>query len=125
MRNDEHQSIRVPYGYSVHGREEIAAVTTVLEGNTALGANTTEFETKIAQMFGKRHGVMVNSGSSANLLAFELLNLPKGSEVITPLLTFATTVTPIVQKGLVPVFLDVELNTYLIDTRRIETAISP
>ena len=96
----------------------------VLEGNTALGANTKEFENKIAQMFGKKYGVMVNSGSSANLLAFELLNLPHGSEVITPLLTFATTVAPIVQKRLVPVFVDVELDTYLINTRRVERAIS-
>src|SRR5262249_12364513 len=109
MRRDEHKSARVPYGYSVHGGEEIAAVVKVLEGNTALGANTKEFENKIAQIFGKEYGVMVNSGSSANLLAFELLNLPQGSEVITPLLTFATTVAPIVQKGLVPVFVDVEL----------------
>jgi CDP-6-deoxy-D-xylo-4-hexulose-3-dehydrase len=124
MKNNDHQSIRVPYGYSVHGKEEIAAVARVLEGNTALGANTMEFESKIAQMFGKKHGIMVNSGSSANLLAFELLDLPQGSEVITPLLTSATTVAPIVQKGLVPVFVDVELNTYLVDTRRVERAIS-
>ena len=67
---------------------------------------------------------MVNSGSSANLLAFELLNLPKGSEVITPLLTFATTVAPIVQKGLVPVFVDVDLDTYLINIDQLEQAIT-
>ena len=124
MRNNDHQPVRVPYGYSLHGKEEIAAVGRVLEGNTALGANTTQFESKVAQMFGKKHGIMVNSGSSANLLAFELLDLPQGSEVITPLLTFATTVAPIVQKGLVPVFVDVELNTYLINSRRVEKAIS-
>lgn len=124
MRNNDHQPVRVPYGYSLHGKEEIAAVGRVLEGNTALGANTTQFESKVAQMFGKKHGVMVNSGSSANLLAFELLDLPQGSEVITPLLTFATTVGPIVQKGLVPVFVDVELKTYLINSRQVEKAIS-
>src|SRR6266480_2358598 len=124
MEKNKCKSIRVPYGYSVHGKEEITAVVKVLEGNTALGANTKEFENKIAQMFGKKYGVMVNSGSSANLLAFELLNLPHGSEVITPLLTFATTVAPIVQKRLVPVFVDVELDTYLINTRRVERAIS-
>lgn len=67
---------------------------------------------------------MVNSGSSANLLAFELLNLPKGSEVITPLLTFATTVAPIIQKGLVPVFVDVDLDTYLINIDELEKAIT-
>ena len=124
MKKNQHKSIRVPYGYSVHGKEEIAAVVKVLGGNTALGANAKEFENKIAQMFGKKYGIMVNSGSSANLLAFELLNLPRGSEVITPLLTFATTVAPIVQKGLVPVFVDVDLDTYLINNRRVRKAIS-
>jgi len=67
---------------------------------------------------------MVNSGSSANLLAFELLDLPRGSEVITPLLTFATTVAPIIQKGLVPVFIDVESDTFLIDIAQIEKNIT-
>ena len=124
MKENQRQSIRVAYGYSVHGKEEIAAVVKVLEGNTAIGANTKEFENKIAQMFGKKYGVMVNSGSSANLLAIELLNLPQGSEVITPLLTFATTVAPIVQKGLVPVFVDVDLDTYLINDRRVRKAIT-
>jgi CDP-6-deoxy-D-xylo-4-hexulose-3-dehydrase len=124
MKENQRKSIRVPYGFSVHGEEEIAAVVKVLKGNTALGANAKEFENKIAQMFGKKYGVMVNSGSSANLLAFELLNLPKGSEVITPLLTFATTVAPIVQKGLVPVFVDVDLDTYLINHRQVTKAIT-
>lgn len=118
------KSIRVPYGLSVHGKEEIAAVVKVLEGNTALGDKTLEFEKKIARLFGKKSGVMVNSGSSANLLAFELLNLPRGSEVITPLLTFATTVTPLVQKGLAPVFIDVVRDTYLIDIDQIEKNIT-
>jgi CDP-6-deoxy-D-xylo-4-hexulose-3-dehydrase len=118
------QGIRVPYGFSVHGQEEIDAVVKVLKGNTALGDKTKEFENKIAKMFGKKYGVMVNSGSSANLLAFELLNLPKGSEVITPILTFATTVAPIVQKGLVPVFVDVEPQTYIANLDQVEKAIT-
>lgn len=118
------QTMRVPYGLSVHGKEEINAVVKVLEGNTALGANAKEFEEKIAKMFGKKYGCMVNSGSSANLLAFELLDLPKGSEVITPLLTFSTVVAPIVQKGLVPVFVDIDEDTYLINIDQLEKAIS-
>lgn len=117
-------SMRVPYGFSVHGQEEINAVVSVLRGNTALGDKTTEFEAKIAKVLGKKYGVMVNSGSSANLLAFELLNLPKGSEVITPILTFATTVAPIVQKGLVPVFVDVDPATYIINMEQVERAIT-
>jgi CDP-6-deoxy-D-xylo-4-hexulose-3-dehydrase len=118
------ESIRVPYGLSVHGPDEIKAVVEVLKGNTALGKRTEEFEQKIAKMFGKKYGVMVNSGSSANLLAFELLNLPKGSEVITPLLTFATTLTPIIQKGLVPVFVDVDLDTFVVNPQAVKKAIS-
>jgi CDP-6-deoxy-D-xylo-4-hexulose-3-dehydrase len=122
MKNTK--KIRVPYGFSVHGKEEIDAVVKVLKGNTALGDKTKEFEGKIAKMFGKKYGVMVNSGSSANLLAFEILDLPKGSEVITPILTFATTVAPIIQKGLVPVFVDVDPNTYIPNIDQIEKAIT-
>lgn len=116
--------MRVPYGFSVHGQEEIDAVVAVLKGNSALGEKTIEFEKKIAALFGKEYGVMVNSGSSANLLAFELLNLPPGTEVITPILTFATTVAPIVQKGLVPVFVDVDPTTFIVNLEQVEKAIS-
>lgn len=120
----QNNGIRVPYGFSKHGKEEIAAVVKVLEGNTAFGANGKEFEEKVAAMFGKKYGIMVNSGSSANLLAFEILQLPPGSEVITPLLTFSTTVAPLVQKGLVPVFVDVDLDTYQINIDQVEKAIN-
>ncbi len=116
--------LRVPYGFSVHGKEEINAVVGVLKKNTALGDYTKRFENKIAKLFGKKYGVMVNSGSSANLLALEILNLPKGSEVITPILTFATTVAPIIQKGLVPVFVDVDKNTFLANMDQVEKAIT-
>ena len=118
------ENMRVPYGLSVHGQEEIDAVVAVLKGNTALGDKVKELEDRVAKMFGKKYGVMVNSGSSANLLAFELLNLPKGSEVITPILTFSTTVAPIVQKGLVPVFVDIEPQTYIVDIAQVEKAIN-
>jgi CDP-4-dehydro-6-deoxyglucose reductase, E1 len=124
MNKNNNQKIRVPYGFSVHGQEEIDAVVEVLKGNTAVGEKTSEFEDKIAKMFGKRYGVMVNSGSSANLLAFELLNLPRGSEVITPALTFSTVVAPIVQKGLTPVFVDVDPTTYVVNPKDVEKAIS-
>lgn len=125
MKNQKIETkMRVPYGFSVHGKEEIVAVVSVLKANTALGDKTKEFEAKISKMFGKKFGVMVNSGSSANLLAFELLNLPKGSEVITPLLTFATTVAPIIQKGLVPVFVDVDPATYVVNMEQVEKAIT-
>ena len=124
MKKQNQPKMRVPYGLSVHGKEEINAVVKVLKGNTALGDRTREFERKIAKMFGKKYGVMVNSGSSANLLAFELLKLPKGSEVITPILTWATTVAPIVQKGLVSVFVDVDPYTFIVNIEQVEKAIT-
>lgn len=124
MAKAKKAKIRVPYGFSVHGKAEIDAVVEVLKGNTALGEKTIAFEKKVSSLFGKKHGVMVNSGSSANLLAFELLNLPKGSEVITPILTFATVVGPIIQKGLVPVFVDVDPSTYIVNIKQIEKAIT-
>lgn len=124
MANEKQTKLRVPYGFSVHGQEEIDAVVEVLKGNTALGDKTTALEEKVAKMFGKQYGVMVNSGSSANLLAFELLNLPRGSEVITPILTFATVVAPIVQKGLVPVFVDVDPTTYIVNLDQVKKAIT-
>lgn len=120
------KGIRVPYALTVYGKEEIAAVNRVLGDPTKIvaGPAVKEFEQKISRILGKRHGIMVNSGSSANLLAIDILNIPLGSEVITPVLTFATTVTPLVQKGLVPVFVDIVPGTYQIDIRQIESLIT-
>ena len=67
---------------------------------------------------------MVYSGSSAILLAFEIMNLPENSEVITPILTFSTTLSPIVKKNLIPVFVDVEPETYIVNIDEIEKAIT-
>jgi len=106
---------RVPYGLSVHGNPEIRAVINVLKKSTQMGKNVYEFEKKISKLFNKKYGLMVNSGSSALLLAMEVLNLPKGSEVITPSLTFSTTVSYIVRNGLIPVFVDVREGTYCIN----------
>ena len=118
-------TMRVPYGQTVHGEEEIAAVVEVLRTSTQMGTRVRTFETRIAELFAKRHGVMVNSGSSALYLAAELLALPKGAEVVTPVLTFATTVAPLVRSGLVPSFVDVEPDTFNIDVAQIEAAITP
>ncbi len=116
--------IRVPYAMTVHGEEEIEAVVRVLRTSTQMGPNTREFEAKIAAEFSKTHGVMVNSGSSALFLGMEVLGLPPGGEVITPALTFATTVGSIVKNGLVPAFVDVEPDTYVIDAARVEAMIT-
>ena len=115
---------RIPYALAVHDEDEENAVLEVIKNHqTIIGKRVREFENKIASLFGKKFGVMVNSGSSANLLAIEILNLPKNSEVITPVLTFATTIAPIIQKQLIPVFVDVEPETYLINVNDIEKMI--
>src|SRR3989344_3377289 len=117
--------LRISHALASHGREEEKRVLKVLrEHRTIIGRETQEFESRVANIFGKKYGIMVNSGSSANLLAIELLNLPRGSEVITPVLTFATTVAPLVQKGLIPVFVDVVEGKYTIDEDKLEAAIS-
>lgn len=117
--------LRVPYALAVHGKEERENVLAVLdEHRTNIGIEVAKFESSVSKSFGTKHGVMVNSGSSANLLALSLLNLPAGSEIITPLLTFSTTISPMVQLGLIPVFIDVLPGTYVIDIDKIESAIT-
>jgi CDP-4-dehydro-6-deoxyglucose reductase, E1 len=116
--------IHVPYGKSVHGEEEIAAVVSVLRSSTQMGKSVREMEEKISTLFNKEFGIMLNSGSSANYLAIELLKLPEFSEVITPVLTFSTTVAPLIKNKLVPVFVDVELDTFNIDVEQLESLIT-
>ena len=111
-------SHKVFYAQAIYGQEEIDAVIDVLKNRPLQlmsGPSVAEFETRVAELFGKSMGLMVNSGSSANLLAISALNLPAGSEVITPALTFSTTVAPLLQNGLLPTFVDIEEDTYNID----------
>ena len=118
---------KIYYGYAVYDRKEINAVNEVLtKSNLTLidGPSVKLFEKNVAKLFGKRFGLMVNSGSSANLLAIASLKLKKGSEIITPTLTFSTTVAPIYQLGMVPHFVDVEMNKFIINTEQIEKAIN-
>jgi CDP-6-deoxy-D-xylo-4-hexulose-3-dehydrase len=119
---------RIEYAGSVHDEQEISACLEVLRGGaTALriGRNVRAFEAGVAALFGKRRGVMCNSGSSALYLAVELLDLPRGAEIVTSPLTFSTDIAPMVRAGLVPVFVDVEPDTYQIDVARIEAGIGP
>jgi len=118
------KNLRVPYGLSVHGKDEIKAVTKVLKSSTQMGKNVSIFEKKISKLFSKKYGLMVNSGSSALMLAMETLDIPEGSEVITPALTFSTTVGYIVRNKLVPVFVDVEEGTYCINENKIKDLIT-
>ncbi len=116
---------KITYAKAVHGEEELKAVTGVLKSHaTAMGVNVREFESRVAALFGKKNGVMVNSGSSANTIAARLLSLPKGSEIITPVLTFSTTIAPFVQQGVVPAFVDALQGTYQIDVNKIEEMIT-
>ncbi len=119
---------RIEYAGSVHDEEEIEAVVSVLRGGATglrIGKHVREMERLVAEAFGKRRGIMVNSGSSALYLAVELLGLEPGDEIVTAAVTFSTDIAPMVRSGLVPVFVDVTEDTYQIDVDRIESAIGP
>ncbi len=119
---------RIEYAGSVHDEEEVEAVLSVLRGGATalrLGKHTREMERLVAEQFGKGHGVMVNSGSSALYLAVELLDLEPGDEILTPALTFSTDIASILRAGLVPLLVDVTEDTYQVDVDRIEAAIGP
>lgn len=123
----EERHIRtLPPAGAIQDEREIEAVMNVLRsGNLFIGENVARFENEVSTLLGKEHGVMVNSGSSALLLAVGLLDLEPGDEVITSVLTFSTDVSSIVQQGLIPVFVDVEPDTFQIDVNRIPEMIGP
>ncbi len=118
---------RVLYAQAAHGEAEIAAVMGVLRGGPQalrIGPNVAEMERRVAALFGKSQGLMCNSGSSALMLAFALLDLPRGSEVITSPLTFSTDIGSLYHLGLTPVFVDVEADTFNADVSRIEEMVT-
>ena len=118
---------RIFYGKAVYDNKEVNAAIKVLKNKSLSlidGPSVKDLEKKISKIFGKKFGLMVNSGSSANLLALASLGLKRGSEVITPTLTFSTTVAPIYQLGLIPHFIDVEKNTFTAKLSQIERAIN-
>lgn len=117
--------IHVPYGKAVYGEKEIEAVMQVLRTTTQMGKHVRRMEERVAALYAKNYGIMVNSGSSALYLAADLMNFEPGTEIITPTLTFSTTVAPIVKKGWIPVFIDVEEGTYNVDVNKVEEMISP
>lgn len=114
---------KVLYAKAVYGWREIWAVAKSLITNSFLsvGPLSAKFENEVSKLFGKKYGVFVNSGSSANLLVTQII--PKG-EVITPALTFATTLTPLLQAGLTPVFVDSDIQTFLPRIEDIEAKIT-
>jgi CDP-6-deoxy-D-xylo-4-hexulose-3-dehydrase len=117
----------------VFGQQEISsAMQASADFWLTSGPYTEKFESRFAKFVGMRHAFMVNSGSSANLLALSALTSPKlgeralrpGDEVITVAAGFPTTVTPILQNGLVPVYVDVDLATYVANESALEAAVS-
>jgi CDP-6-deoxy-D-xylo-4-hexulose-3-dehydrase len=104
-----------PNKKEAYGDAEIKAVVDCLNDGwlAGFGPRSIEFEQKVSALFGKKHGLFVNSGSSAIILGLNALNLAKGDEVITPACTFSTTLAPVIQCGLCPVFCDVEVGTYV------------
>ena len=124
----------IPVTGKVFGKEEIsAAVKASLEFWLTSGPYSEEFERRFARIIGSRHAFMVNSGSSANLLALTALTSSEmkkdrvnpGDEVITVAAGFPTTVTPILQNNLMPVYVDVDLETYVANEEALRNAISP
>ena len=114
----------ISYGKNVYDKLEINAVLKTLKKSTQMGQAVNSFESKIAPLFGKKYGLMVNSGSSALILAFKVLNLKKNSEVIAPCLNFGTAVSSIMLSNLKPIFVDCEIETLQIDINKIEEKIT-
>ena len=118
---------KIYYGKAVYDKKEINAVLNVLKNDSLTlidGKKVKELEKKVSNLFGKKYGLMVNSGSSANLLALSSFNFKKGSEIITPNLTFSTTVAPIYQLGLIPHFVGAVENKFVSDCSQIEKCIN-
>ena len=124
---------KIPYAGRVYDDEEMRlGVESILQFWLTAGPFANQFEKQMRDYFGSNAAYLVNSGSSANLLMIATLLSPqikdglrRGDEVITPAVTFPTTLTPLVQNGLVPVFVDCQPGVYDIDVAQIEAAIGP
>ena len=133
QKKEFHEGDRIPYASRVYDHEEMVnLVDSALEFWLTSGRYTEEFEKKLADYLKVRYCSLVNSGSSANLIAFMALTSPllgdrrirRGDEVITVAAGFPTTVTPAIQYGAVPVFVDLEIRQYNIDVTKLEAALS-
>lgn len=115
---------KVLYAKAIYGMEERVAVLKSMDnGWLANGPLVKQFEEEIAKLFGKKYGIAVNSGSSADLLSILSLRLPFGSEIITPACTFSTAVSSILNAGLIPRFVDSVIGRYTINERLVDEAI--
>ncbi len=116
--------MKITYGKNVYNKEEINAVLNKLKKTTHMGKAVKNFENKIAKLFSKKYGLMVNSGSSALMLSTNVLNFKKGDEIITPCLNFGTAVSAIILSGATPILVDIEVDSLQIDVNKIEKKIS-
>ena len=114
----------ISYGKNVYNEEEINAVSKTLKKTTQMGKSVDIFENKISKLFSKKYGLMVNSGSSALILALKAMNFKKDSEIITPCLNFGTALSSIMLNNLKPILIDCEVDTLQIDINKIEQKIS-
>ena len=116
--------MKISYGKNVYGKEEINAVVNQLKKTTQMGPSVVKFENSIAKYFSKKYGLMVNSGSSAIMLAIKVLGLKKGDEVIAPCLNFGTAISSLMHYGVLPVFVDIEISSLQIDIKQIQKKIT-
>lgn len=116
--------MKITYGKNLYNELEISSVVKTLKKTTQMGESVSNFEKKISKYFGKRYGLMVNSGTSALILAIQSLNIEKGSEIIVPCLNFGTAVSSIIICGHKPVFVDAEIDTLQIDISKITKKIT-
>ena len=112
--------MKISYGKNVYGKEEIRAVVAQLNQTTQMGKSVQKFEKLISDYFSKKYGLMVNSGSSAIMLAIKVLELKKGDEVIVPCLNFGTAISSLMHYGVLPIFVDIDIQTLQIDIKKIE-----
>ncbi len=116
--------MKITYGKNVYDKSEISSVVKTLKKSTQMGKAVRDFENKISKYFGKKYGLMVNSGSSALMLATNVLNFKKDDEIITPCLNFGTAVSSIILSGAKPILVDVDIDTLQIKTSEIQNKIT-
>ncbi|MFC1953813.1 DegT/DnrJ/EryC1/StrS family aminotransferase [Chloroflexota bacterium] len=132
--SDEFQAgvSKIPLMIPSYGSKEIVeTIDSLLSGQVTMGEKVNQFELLFAEYIGTKHAIMVHSGSSANLLALSILTNPAfensikpGSEIITPAVTWATTVWPIINCNAIPVLVDVDLDTFNLNVDEVEKAIT-
>ena len=116
--------MKISYGKNVYGKEEINSVMQQLIKSTQMGSSVKRFEEKVSSYFSKKYGLMVNSGSSAIMLAVKVLNLKKGDQVLTPCLNFGTAISSLMHYGVTPIFVDINIKTLQIDIDQLEKKIT-